>query len=731
MRTPQLLLFTLMWRRVIAQTDYEYEELYEQIEDNENFTTQEVIPDVDGGWSKWGRWSVCSKTCAIGVRSRSRTCDNPAQSGDGSPCLGDDTDIENCDTGVTCPIHGGWTAWSAWDCSVSCGGGSGKRHRFCTNPKPKFGGRQCDGQNLQIGECGQNDCPESLYTLPPDVIEEVKKITEKNVNQIFLKEGDKTTLECPSNLLTKIFKKYFESAITWIRNGYDFPMDIERMKLESGSLNIEVINASDAGLYVCKALYAPRASAILAIISLVVVNDSVEIPENERFRFQSNALGIFKLFRKSKIFWYNNGKLYKETKFKRYLDIWPITKIHGGNWTCVVEELKTKRRWITNTLNLKVIEPLTLWERFLRYQYIQLYLGGGSLAILYITVSCLTMTIGKMRRDALEHYDRFRFAHRMSNILKKESSKKKGKKKKKGKNKKKKKGKGKKEEIGEEPKKGKNKEKSKKKDTSKEIVEEKTKEKGKSKKKDTSKEIVEEKAKEKGKSKKKDTDEEFVEEKAKEKGKSKKKDTDEEFVEEKAKDKGKSKNKNTDEEKVKEKKKEKAQSKEKYYDEENLKANKKEKGKIKEKDTNEENVKEKGKTEEQDQKKYIEDRKKYLKSLKPKRNKINKDKIDKVKNARDPKSFWSALSILRKKGTPSADIDIKDWFIFYKKLLNKGDNEPFHKANLMIRWEDIELDKETTLDEIKAEIESLSDGKAAGPDNILNELLKKLPILEI
>ncbi|UYV64561.1 hypothetical protein LAZ67_3001184 [Cordylochernes scorpioides] len=82
----------------------------------------------------------------------------------------------------------------------------------------------------------------------------------------------------------------------------------------------------------------------------------------------------------------------------------------------------------------------------------------------------------------------------------------------------------------------------------------------------------------------------------------------------------------------------------------------------------------------------------------------------------------------QKKVTPSADIDIKDWFIFYKKLLNKGDNEPFHKANLMIRWEDIELDKEITLDEFKAKIKTLRDGKAAGPDNIPKELLKKLPI---
>ncbi|UYV83492.1 hypothetical protein LAZ67_23001182 [Cordylochernes scorpioides] len=105
--------------------------------------------------------------------------------------------------------------------------------------------------------------------------------------------------------------------------------------------------------------------------------------------------------------------------------------------------------------------------------------------------------------------------------------------------------------------------------------------------------------------------------------------------------------------------------------------------------------------------KYIEDRKKYLKLLKTKRGKFNKDKINKIKNARDPNLSGALYLFSEKKVILSVDIDMKDWFIFYKKLLNKGDNESFHKANLMI---------------------SLADGKAAGPDNIPNELLKKLPI---
>jgi len=58
------------------------------------------------------------------------------------------------------PVAGVWTAWAEWQaCSLTCGSGTQKRIRTCTNPAPANGGADCDGDGEESQDCNTDACP--------------------------------------------------------------------------------------------------------------------------------------------------------------------------------------------------------------------------------------------------------------------------------------------------------------------------------------------------------------------------------------------------------------------------------------------------------------------------------------------------------------------------------------------------------------------------------------------
>ena len=57
-------------------------------------------------------------------------------------------------------VDGAYTEWSSYGaCSVSCGGGTQRRDRSCTNPAPQHGGKSCDGPAEETKSCNNMACP--------------------------------------------------------------------------------------------------------------------------------------------------------------------------------------------------------------------------------------------------------------------------------------------------------------------------------------------------------------------------------------------------------------------------------------------------------------------------------------------------------------------------------------------------------------------------------------------
>ncbi|CAG2204537.1 unnamed protein product [Mytilus edulis] len=113
--------------------------------------------DADGSW---GSWSMVSLQCTVVVAKRNVNviANNPCPSAGGSSCSG----LRRNTTCATskCPVNGDWTDWQVWSvCSSSCGSGIRKRTRLCDNPPPSYGGRLCNGNTLDLGSCNTHACP--------------------------------------------------------------------------------------------------------------------------------------------------------------------------------------------------------------------------------------------------------------------------------------------------------------------------------------------------------------------------------------------------------------------------------------------------------------------------------------------------------------------------------------------------------------------------------------------
>ena len=59
---------------------------------------------------------------------------------------------------VLCIVDGGWSNWSAGNCSKLCDGGNQTNIRTCSNPAPSCGGNNCIGKSVETVECNTMPC---------------------------------------------------------------------------------------------------------------------------------------------------------------------------------------------------------------------------------------------------------------------------------------------------------------------------------------------------------------------------------------------------------------------------------------------------------------------------------------------------------------------------------------------------------------------------------------------
>ena len=108
----------------------------------------------------WNAWGDCSVTCGGGVQTRSKNVVRQAKHG-GTAC-GPTSSSQVCGA-TNCPIDCKMTAWSAWSqCTKTCAGGSRSRSRS-VSVEAYFGGVAC-GHKAESDPCNMSNCPVDCQT---------------------------------------------------------------------------------------------------------------------------------------------------------------------------------------------------------------------------------------------------------------------------------------------------------------------------------------------------------------------------------------------------------------------------------------------------------------------------------------------------------------------------------------------------------------------------------------
>ena len=53
---------------------------------------------VPAMWTTWSEWDMCTVTCGGGTQNRTRDCEQDPDCPDNIDCVGDDMDIQDCNT---------------------------------------------------------------------------------------------------------------------------------------------------------------------------------------------------------------------------------------------------------------------------------------------------------------------------------------------------------------------------------------------------------------------------------------------------------------------------------------------------------------------------------------------------------------------------------------------------------------------------------------------------------
>lgn len=255
------------------------------------------------------------------------------------------------------PLHGGWSEWSKWECSVSCGGGEGVRRRTCSNPRPNIYGKLCEGPHDSTGNCNEFPCGD----ISPSTIEKIRMRLRTLHFSYVIDENDQVAMANDRELLNVIKDESPDAYWEWTHNGLFIEPEEGRVSVREDTITITKTRVTDAGIYVCMVYRINGQRIVLRVITLAITTDRPTIKTRITLplTLKSNALILGYIYSDLSQIWLIDDVIYKDYGITTLAAvnteiIGSINKTHNGVWKCVITQKDLKLTWVTNWIKVEV-----------------------------------------------------------------------------------------------------------------------------------------------------------------------------------------------------------------------------------------------------------------------------------------------------------------------------------------------------------------------------------------
>ncbi|XP_018333322.1 uncharacterized protein LOC108742562 isoform X2 [Agrilus planipennis] len=255
------------------------------------------------------------------------------------------------------PLDGGWSKWSPWQCTVTCGGGEGFRTRNCTNPSPNIFGQQCHGSPKSVGTCNDFPCGD----ISPATIESIQQDLKTTQVSLIVNEEDSLFIEANNEITSKIHTESPEATFMWTLNGLLVEKNKNRTILKNNSISISKTSEKDVGVYAFVLKRINKQKLIIRTVTLAVVSKTYDISTRatSELILHSKAMTLGHIYIDLSQKWLLNNTTYIDygiTTLSAVATerIKPLNASHSGEWRCVVEQLELGLFWVTNIVKVEV-----------------------------------------------------------------------------------------------------------------------------------------------------------------------------------------------------------------------------------------------------------------------------------------------------------------------------------------------------------------------------------------